>query len=295
MPSLKEVRNRIDSVRSTEQITNAMKMVAASKLRRAQDAIVKLRPYASKLNEIISNISETLDSQAENPFGKWEEPSDRALIIAISSNKGLCGNFNANIIKGVNALINGQLKSYADLQKLDIICIGRKAYEHFIRRKLPVIAEHNHLFSQLTYEKVEPLCNSILNSYLEGKWGRVVIVYNQFRNAAVQQVTEEEFLPVQSGFTDENPSRWGVEYLFEPGKETILQDLIPQALRIQFFKTVLDSFASEHGARMTAMHKATDNAGEMLKELKLAYNKARQAAITREIIEIVGGAEALKG
>jgi F-type H+-transporting ATPase subunit gamma len=294
MPSLKEVRNRIDSVQSTQQITNAMKMVAASKLRRAQDAILKLRPYSARLKEIINNVSATLETGLDNPYGPKEDPPRKALIVAISSNKGLCGNFNANIIKRVLALIQGPYKSFHDAGNLELICIGKKAYEFFVRRKYPVTAEFNHLFNQLTFEKVDEVTSLVLNGYLEGRWDKVVIVYNYFKNAGVQYVTDEDFLPVMNGNGDDD-GLWSVEYLFEPQKETILQSLIPQALRIQFFKTILDSFASEHGARMTAMHKATDNAGEMLKELKLTYNKARQASITREIIEIVSGAEALKG
>ncbi len=294
MPSLKEVRNRIDSVQSTQQITNAMKMVAASKLRRAQDAIVKLRPYSRKLNEIIANISETLESYTDNPYGPQEEPSKRVLIVAISSNKGLCGAFNANIIKQVISLARGTYSEELKSGKIDIICIGRKVYEALLRRDMPVIEEHNDLFNGLTFARAEKLCNQILDDYLEGTWGRVVIVYNEFRNAAVQKVTAENFLPV-AGASSADATTYGVEYLYEPTRETILRDLIPASLRIQFFKTLLDSFASEHGARMTAMHKATDNAGEMLKELRLTYNKARQASITREIIEIVSGAEALKG
>ncbi|HRZ41730.1 MAG TPA: ATP synthase F1 subunit gamma [Bacteroidales bacterium] len=294
MPSLKEVRNRIDSVQSTQQITNAMKMVAASKLRRAQDAILRLRPYAGKLNEIIANISQTLETATDNPYGVREEPSKRVLIVAISSNKGLCGAFNANVIKQVSHLAHGTFKNELSTGKLDIICIGKKGWEALQRKDLPVIEEYNDLFTKLTYARVEKLCNQILDDYLEGTWGRVIIVYNQFKNAAVQHVTAEDFLPVQGSLQQEgNP--FGVEYLYEPARETILRDLIPTSLRIQFFKTILDSFASEHGARMTAMHKATDNAGEMLKELRLTYNKARQASITREIIEIVSGAEALKG
>lgn len=294
MSSLKEVRNRIDSVKSTQQITNAMKMVAASKLRRAQDAILKLRPYSARLNEIIANVSETLESSVDNPYGVREEKPERALIVAVSSNKGLCGTFNANVIKAVQALINDEFKTYSDSGNLDLISIGKKAHEHFVRRKMPVVAEYNHIFSRLNYENVAPVSEMILQGYVDGRWDKVVIVYNHFRNAGMQFVVKEDFLPVTNS-SQEEPARWGVEYLYEPGRETILQDLIPQALKIQFLKTLLDSFASEHGARMTAMHKATDNAGEMLKDLRLAYNKARQASITREIIEIVSGAEALKG
>lgn len=295
MPNLKEVRNRIDSVKSTQQITNAMKMVAASKLRRAQDAILKLRPYAAKLNEIICHVSETLETSTENPYGPREEKPQSALVIAISSNKGLCGTFNTNVIKSVQALINDSLHPYYENGNLDIICIGRKVHDFFTRRKLPVIAEYNDIFSDLTFANAEPLASMIMEGYVSMRWDKVVIVYNHFRNAGLQYVVEEDFLPVVNGDDVEDTVKWGVEYLYEPPMDVILKDLIPQALKIQFFKTLLDSFASEHGARMTAMHKATDNAAEMLKELRLAYNKARQASITREIIEIVSGAEALKG
>jgi F-type H+-transporting ATPase subunit gamma len=294
MPSLKEVRNRIESVQSTQQITNAMKMVAASKLRKAQDAIVRLRPYARKLNEIINNITETLESPAENQYGPREEPSKRVLIIAISSNKGLCGAFNANVIKEVDGLLKGTFSQQMSTGRVDIICLGKKVYEACQRKEFPVVEEHNHLLQKVSYEDIEKLCNQILEDYLEGLWGKVVIVYNQFRNAAVQRIVAEDFLPVSGmEFKDDGPYK--AEYLYEPPKEMILNELIPKSLRLQFFKTILDSVASEQGARMTAMHKATDNANEMLKELRLTYNKARQASITREIIEIVSGAEALKG
>lgn len=294
MASLKEVRNRIESVKSTEQITNAMKMVAASKLRRAQDSIIRLRPYALKLNEIITNVSETVESKEENPFAPREEEPKRALIVAVSSNKGLCGTFNSNVIKSVQVLLSGELSSFLDSENLDIICIGKKVNEALVRKKLPVIAEYNHLFNRISYEDVEEVASMILDGYVELRWDRVIIVYNHFRNAGVQLVTQEKFLPLVKESVEQKPF-WGVEYLFEPARGAILKNLIPQALKIQFFKTLLDSFAGEHGARMTAMHKATDNASEMLKELRLAYNKARQASITREIIEIVSGAEALKG
>jgi F-type H+-transporting ATPase subunit gamma len=216
------------------------------------------------------------------------------LIIAISSNKGLCGAFNANVIKQVNTLLQGPFKEQMTHGSIDIICIGKKAYEAFQRKDFPVMEEHNELLNKITWNQAEKLCNQILDDYLEGAWGKVVIVYNQFKNAAMQHVTTEDFLPVKGNSpTDDLP--YGIEYKYEPSKESILKELIPKSLKIQFYKTILDSFASEQGARMTAMHKATDNAGEMLKELRLTYNKARQASITREIIEIVSGAEALKG
>lgn len=294
MPNLKEVRNRIDSVKSTEQITNAMKMVAASKLRRAQDAILRLRPYAAKLHEIINNVSHAEGASTDNPFTPREGEPGRVLIVAISSNKGLCGTFNANVIKSVQGLIKEPLAHQAQTGNLDIICIGKKVTEFLQRRKMPVIGEYNDLFNHPTFDKVSEVASMILEAYKEGRWDRVIIVYNKFRNAAVQMVTEEEFLPL-AGNTTSDDSVCEIEYLYEPDRSQILTELIPKSLKIQFYKTVLDSFASEHGARMTAMHKATENAGEMLKELRLAYNKARQASITREIIEIVSGAEALKG
>jgi len=294
MPNLKEVRNRIDSVKSTEQITNAMKMVAASKLRRAQDAILRLRPYAAKLSEIINNVSRAAGATAENPFTPREGSPGRVLVVAISSNKGLCGTFNTNVIKSVQGLIHGPLAQNAESGTLDIICIGKKVYEYLLRRNLPVIAEYNDLFSKPGFDRVSEVSSMILDEYQNGRWDRVIIVYNKFKNAAMQMVTEEEYLPLAGNGAEEDAVS-EVEYLYEPDRSKILTELIPKALKIQFYKTILDSFASEHGARMTAMHKATENAGEMLKELRLAYNKARQASITREIIEIVSGAEALKG
>jgi F-type H+-transporting ATPase subunit gamma len=294
MPSLKEVRNRIDSVKSTEQITNAMKMVAASKLRKAQDAILRLRPYANRLNGIIQNINESLDTPSDNPYGQRPEEPNRALLIVVTSNKGLCGTFNANVVKSAIDLLTAGYKPFLEANTLDIICIGKKGYEDFIRKGYPVIAEYNHILQPLTYNDAEPVATMVMDGYTEKRWDRITIVYNHFKNAAVQQVVQEQFLPMKS-LHKEGGEFWGIDYLYEPGRAEILQELIPQALRTQFFKTLLDSFASEHGARMTAMHQASDNAREMLKELRLAYNKARQASITREIIEIVSGAEALNG
>lgn len=294
MPSLKEVRNRIESVKSTEQITNAMKMVAASKLRKSQDAIVKLRPFAKKLGGMIENIQSTLETEADHPYGTHEEGIKRVLIVAISSNKGLCGTFNANVLKKANELISGKYSSFRTKGTLDIICIGRKVHEGFKKQNMPVTAEYNNLYSELSYEHVEPIANMIMQGYVEERWDEITLIYNHFKNASTQYISDEEFLPLSKGSDGEEPL-FGVEYLYEPRQEIILQSLIPQSLRIKFYKAILDSFASEHGARMTSMNKATDNAREMLKELKLAYNKARQASITREIIEIVSGAEALKG
>jgi F-type H+-transporting ATPase subunit gamma len=294
MSSLKEVRNRIESVKSTEQITNAMKMVAASKLRKAQEAILRLRPYSYKLNEIITNISRTTGVTDDNPFGPRYGEGGRVLIIAVSSNKGLCGTFNNNVIKNVLHLLEEELTEYMDQDRADILCVGKKVYDYFNKHRFPVIGEYNNIYQQLTFDNVEGIAAGVMDGYVAGRWEKVVLVYNQFRNAAVQIVTREQFLPVEGAPETDEPF-WGIDYLYEPEKGEILRTLIPQALKIQFFKILLDSFASEHGARMTAMHQASDNAGEMLKDLKLAYNKARQASITREIIEIVSGAEALKG
>lgn len=292
MPNLKEVRNRIESVRSTEQITNAMKMVAASKLRKAQEAILQLRPYSIKLNEIIDNICANLYTGIEHPYSERDEEPKKALIVAISSNKGLCGTFNTNIIKKVSEVINEELKDFYNNNNLDIICVGKKVHEHLLKRKMPVIEEYNHLFSDLSFENVSTLAEMVMTGYRESRWDRIIIVYNHFKNAANQFVVKENFLPIKTPCSKED-DHFELDYIFEPEKEELLREVIPQALKTQFFRAHLDSHASEHGARMTAMHQATDNAKEMLKELRLAYNKARQATITREIIEIVSGAEAL--
>ncbi len=294
MPSLKEVRNRIESVKSTGQITNAMKMVAASKLRRAQDAILRLRPYSKKLNEIIGNITLTTGLTESNPYAQRPGEPNRVLIVAVSSNKGLCGMFNMGVIKSVLSLMNGELKSFTENGQTDLLCIGKKVHEYFIKRGTPVLGEHNDIFQQLTFDNAQMIATTLLDGYEKGQWDRIVVVYNRYKNAALQIVTQEQFLPIAEVPSTSGDEFWGIDYLYEPEKEEILREMIPRALRIQFYKMLLDSYASEHGARMTAMHQATENAGEMLKELRLAYNKARQATITREIIEIVSGAEALK-
>lgn len=253
-----------------------------------------MRPYAEKLNEMIANISATLDNTDDNPYSNvWNEDGE-VLIIAVTSNRGLCGAFNANVIKKVNHLLTHDYIQEAVDGKVKLMCIGKKVYDHFKKRKYTIISEHNELFDNLNFDNTLPIVNSVMDDYLAGKYKKVVIVYNQFKNAAVQRLLAEQFLPIQNNETEEQAADTS-EFIFEPGKEEILADLIPKALKIQFYKTVLDSNASENGARMTAMHKATDNARELLKELKLTYNKARQASITNEIIEIVGGAEALNG
>jgi len=291
MPNLKEVRNRITSVNSTMQITSAMKMVSAAKLRKAQDAVTQMRPYSEKLQEILQGVSAGL-ATSENVYGR-EDKGNSVLIVAITSNRGLCGAFNAQIIKHVKHLIADDYKD----RKVTILTFGKKAEEAFRKTdyfiKGTLLPRHtNEIFDDLTYDNAASAAHKIMGAFRAKQFDKVVLVYNSFKNAAVQEIKTEQFLPVVA------PEQEGgsvSDYIFEPNKEGILTDLIPKSLKTQFFKALLDSVASEHGARMTAMHKATDNASEMLKNLKLTYNKARQAAITTEILEIVGGAEALKG
>lgn len=285
MANLKEIRNRISSVESTMQITSAMKMVSAAKLKRAQDAIVQLRPYANKLTEILVNLSETLDGSDGNPFSS-ERDVKNILFVSITSNRGLCGGFNSNIIKQTNSLINNEYKN----TKASIISIGKKSSEHFSKQGFNVISTHDDLYNKITFEAVSSIAESIMKTFIDGQFDKVVLVYNQFKNAATQIVMSENYLPVETP-KEENVSIG--DYIFEPSKEEIVQELIPKSLKTQLFKAILDSHASEHGARMTAMHKATDNANDLKDDLTLFYNKARQAAITGEILEIVGGAEAL--
>ncbi len=292
MPSLKEVRTRIASVKSTQQITSAMKMVAASKLRRAQMAIVNMRPYAGKLNEILRNVSSSLDSSEENIYGDVR-PLNKVLLIAITSNRGLCGAFNANIIKKTRQLIETDYTTVNRQGGVDVITIGKKASEFFRKNNYQHISAHDEFFDNLTFETVYPLAEDLLKKFENKDYDRIVVVYNQFKNAATQLVTAEQLMPVLPPEQEEEGNS-KANYLFEPSKEEILGSLIPSIIKTQFYKTLLDSFASEHGARMTAMQAATDNAGELLRDLKLKYNKARQTAITGEILEIVGGAEALK-
>ncbi|MBG37589.1 MAG: ATP synthase F1 subunit gamma [Flavobacteriales bacterium] len=285
MANLKEIRNRISSVGSTMQITSAMKMVSAAKLKRAQDAILQMRPYANKLTELLVNLSSSLDSSDGGDFSSEREISN-VLLVPITSNRGLCGGFNANIIKQTLNLIRND---YAG-KDVSILSIGKKSSEYFRNNNYNVISSHDEIFADLTYDNIAKISEDIMQSFLDLKYDKVVLIYNQFKNAATQNVMSENFLPVQSP-NDENASIG--DYIFEPEKKEIIQQLIPKSLKTQMFKAVLDSHASEHGARMTAMHKATDNASELKKDLTLSYNKARQAAITAEILEIVGGAEAL--
>lgn len=291
MPSLKEVRTRIASVNSTKQITNAMKMVAASKLRRAQNAVVNIRPYANKLNEILQNVSSSLDSSEDNVYGE-ERTLNKVLLIAITSNRGLCGAFNANIIKKTRLLME---EEFSDLHKngnVEVMTVGKKASEAFAKMGSIHVGSYDEFWDDLTFETIYPLAEELLSKFKKKEYDKIVIVYNMFKNAATQLVTAEQLLPVIQAEKTEGDTE--SNYLFEPSKDEILGSLVPSILKVQFYKTMLDSYASEHGARMTSMQQATDNAQEMLRDLKLKYNKARQAAITGEILEIVGGAEALK-
>jgi F-type H+-transporting ATPase subunit gamma len=298
MPSLKEVRIRIDSVKSTKQITSAMKMVSASKLRRAQNAILNMRPYASKLTEIMQNISSVMEETTESAFTQNRD-EQKILIIAIASNRGLCGPFNANIAKAVLGRISNTFKSQYEQGNVDIYTIGKKLFDFLKARKIKVDYRNDELLDELTFEQILPMVEGVMKDFTDGKYDRVEIIYNQFKNAAVQILQTETFLPIAppkaKAKAPKGKNKPKADFIFEPSKEEIVRELIPKSLKIQFYKALLDSVASEHGARMTAMHKATDNADELLKNLKLSYNKARQAAITNEILEIVSGAEALKG
>jgi F-type H+-transporting ATPase subunit gamma len=289
MANLKEIRNRIQSVKSTMQITSAMKMVSAAKLKRAQDAITQLRPYAEKLREILANLSASLDL-SENPYSHVREQKN-VLVVAITSNRGLCGGFNNNVIKRVQAIIS---ESKANVTVLPIGKKVKDSLKNSGRLDANLQGNLETLYANLTFEAVSEVADLLMDAFSDGKYDSVVLVYNRFVNAANQIIQEEQLLPIAKNESDGN-SNATADYLFEPSKEEIVLDIIPKTIRIQLFKAILDSFAAEHGARMTAMHKATDNASAMQKALTLEYNKARQAAITGEILEIVGGAEALNG
>ncbi|OYT16175.1 MAG: ATP synthase F1 subunit gamma [Bacteroidetes bacterium 4572_77] len=292
MPSLKEVRTRIASVNSTQQITSAMKMVAASKLRRAQMAIVNMRPYAQKLQEILQNVTASLEDASDNAFGDQREVN-KALIVTVTSNRGLCGAFNANVIKKARLLLETDLAFVHKKGKVDFITIGKKATDFFKKDGYNLVGSYDDFYNDLSFDNVSPLATELLKKFTDKEYDKIIIVYNQFKNAATQLVMAEQLLPVVSPEQKEEV-KTKINFLFEPSQEEILTSLLPSILKTQFYKTLLDSFASEHGARMTAMQQATDNAQEMLRDLKLTYNKARQASITGEILEIVGGAEALK-
>jgi F-type H+-transporting ATPase subunit gamma len=292
MANLKEVRNRIASVQSTQQITKAMKMVSAAKLKRATNAIVQLRPYAIKLKEILANLSGSLEGSA-SPFIQEREPN-KVLIVTVSSNRGLAGAFNMNIIKAANNLISEKYSSQYSNGNVSIVAVGKKTQDFYEKRNYKVIGNNNEVYTALTFENVTRITDSIMAGFVAGEYDVVELVYNQFKNAAVQIVTTERLLPLPKSENVEVKES-SIDYILEPSKEEIVEQLIPKSIKIQLYKAVLDSHASEHGARMTSMDKATENAGDLLKALKLSYNQARQAAITTELTEIVSGAAALNG
>ncbi len=326
MANLKEVRTRIESVNSTKQITSAMKMVAASKLRKSQNAILALRPYAEKFSEIISDVSKSTSLQVNETTSRSTEAQsrgvakffaqssslnnqqlERVLIIPVSSNKGLCGVFNANVIRATINLIKEEYQELYDNNKVDILCIGSKVEDALKFKKYPVIGNENELLDKLTYDNTVPFTEMLIKYFEEKRYDRIVFVYNQFKNAATQILVTEQFLPIRSLQVNESTSQQDNEsmsrdtsheihdfdFIFQPNKEEILETMIPKSLKLQVYKMLLDSFASEQGARMISMTQATDNATELLKELNLTYNKARQSAITNELVEIVSGANAI--
>lgn len=294
MANLKAIRIRITSVKSTRQITSAMKMVSAAKLRKAQDKIVRLRPYANKLYEILVGLSQSLsDSDVENVYGRDSEP-EKVLIVVITSNRGLCGAFNTNVIKETRRIISEKYNEQYKNGTLWLLPIGKKGFDYFRKLEVKLLPEQNNLLHDLTFDNVAVVAEQVMSKFTLKEYDRVELIFNQFKNAAVQNLTNELFLPVKAvpqGKVKTIP----VDYIYEPDQEEIIQELIPKSLKIQFYKAVLNSFVAEHGARMTSMHKATDNATGMIRDLTLQYNKARQATITNQILEVVSGAEALKG
>jgi|TARA_B100001093_G_scaffold520499_2_gene616961 F-type H+-transporting ATPase subunit gamma len=285
MPNLKEIRSRITSVGSTMQITSAMKMVSAAKLKRAQDAITQMRPYSNKLTDLLQSLSSSLDGSENNQYSDSRDVK-KLLIVSITSNRGLCGGFNSYIIKSVKSIIEKQDKN----TDVEILSIGKKSSEHFTKNGYKMLSVHDEVYNDLTFENTSIIAETIIKKFILKEFDRVILVYNQFKNAATQIIMNENYLPIENTSDEKKQT---VDYIFEPNQNEIVKELIPKSLKTQLFKAILDSHAAEHGARMTAMHKATDNASELKKELTLTYNKARQAAITGEILEIVGGAEAL--
>lgn len=295
MANLKEVRTRIESVNATKQITAAMKMVAASKLRKSQNTILALRSYSEKVDDIIQKLSH---DETDNVLSAYAEEREvkRILIIPISSNKGLCGVFNANVIRATVAYINEEYKDYMDDNNLDILCIGTKVEESLKFRKFPITSNENYLLDNLTYDNAAKFAERLMDEFLNKKYDKIIFVYNKFKNAATQVIVKEQFLPIPEEPTEEEQETPDndVEYIFQPGRKEIIALMIPKLLKMQVYNILLDSFTSENAARMLSMTQATDNATELLKELNLSYNKARQSAITNELVEIVSGADALK-
>jgi F-type H+-transporting ATPase subunit gamma len=293
MPSLKEVKSRINTTISTQQITKAMKMVSAAKLRRAQDRITQMRPFAQKLNAILKNLSAAQTGGDNDNWYSDVREENKILIVAISSDRGLCGSFNSNVFKAVNRLIDEKYADQFRKGNVTVLSIGKKTGDYYGKRKCNLIGDYTLLFSQLNYENISKASQFIMQSFRDGKFDKVEVVYNEFKNVATQILRVEQLLPILPP-QENQVSTNQTDYIYQPSQEEILTGIIPKSLTVQLYKAVLDSNAAEHGARMTAMDKATDNAGELLKQLKLTYNRTRQAAITKEILEIVGGAEALK-
>ncbi len=293
MAGLKEIRTRIASVKTTRQVTSAMKMVSAAKLKKAQDAILQIRPYADKLHQILVSMSSSLENTDNSIFTQQTIIPEKILIVLITSNRGLCGGFNTNITKKAIELVNVKYKHQFDSGNVEFLCIGKQGERQLKHRAIKTGANKNDIYDAITFSNVTEIAMEIMNGFAEKQYDRVELVYNQFKNAAVQVQVCEQFLPVQ--IEEEESHGSFQDFIYEPSKENLIQELIPRSLKIQFYKALLDSYAAEHGARMTAMHQATDNATALLGEFTLQYNKARQATITNEILEIVSGAEALKG
>lgn len=290
--ALKEVRNRIKSVQSTQQITKAMKMVSAAKLRRAQDAIIQMRPYAKKLKQMLSNIVSNADGNIDMAL-TTERPVEKLLVIVITSDRGLCGGYNSNLIKLAKQVIAEKYPSQSLKSNSLILPVGKKGYEHFSKNKFKIIDQYWSVFSNLSFDNIASVSKYAMDAFSKGEVDAVELVYSEFKNAATQNFITEQFLPVKK--TEKKKGETNADFIFEPGKDVLIQELMPKILNTQLYKAVLDAHASEHGARMTAMDKATDNAQELLKALKISYNRARQAAITTELTEIVSGAAALQG
>ncbi|MDX9728142.1 MAG: ATP synthase F1 subunit gamma [Bacteroidales bacterium] len=295
MANLKAIRVRLSSVKSTRQITSAMKMVAAAKLRKAQDSIVQLRPYADKLNEIQSGLSAALrDTEVENIFASRAKGNGKVLLVVITSNKGLCGAFNANVIREAKRIMTEKYPAQAGSGDLAVMTVGKKAHDALKKLKCNLVEDHSDLYHGLTFDNVSALADKLMQLYLSKEYDTVEIIYNQFKNAAVQKLASETYLPVSMAVAGSEKAA-PADYIYEPDQVSIVSELIPKTLRIQLYRALLDSFAAEHGARMTAMHQATDNATELIRDLTLQYNKARQASITNQLLEVVSGAEALNG
>jgi F-type H+-transporting ATPase subunit gamma len=292
MASLKEVRNRIVSVSSTQQITKAMKMVAAAKLRRAQDNIIRMRPYAQRLSSILTNLSRLAEEAEPNVYSRKRD-ANRVLVIVITSDRGLAGAFNTNVVKAVHGLVTERYATQMAAGQVEFLTMGRKGQENLSRKGYKLVDEFTHIFASLSFDKVRVAAEYAMERFVSGYYDQVDIVYNEFKNVATQIIRTEQFLPLEEKDLQAAADAPVLDYIFEPNRAEIVQELIPKSLKVQVYKALLESNAAEHGARMTAMDKATDNAGELLKELKLTYNRSRQAAITTEILEIVGGAEAL--